>query len=465
MRRNDDIEKLFRERFEGYRLKPSAGVWQRVMRQLRWQNFLRFSPRRFNIWYLSALMAVVAGGTWLLYGGDKKEQDLVLPAKEEVRPAPPKKNVAADTSVSGEQKQGKNFSAEEKGKLLPSKKGMNERSPNVKVQEKKEEEALSDDPRLLRDERQGQVAEEKQPAEDVEVRDMAAMGVGREPHASGRGSEAGDEMPVARFTLSPRRGCPPLEVHVTDHSEHAESRRWKVEPRGYEGDAREPVLRFREPGTYVVKLTVRARDGRVAHASDTVVVYEPPRASFDWSPQELTESNEPVTFFNTSLRAVRSFWSFGDGHTSLEEEPIHHFTEDGPFDVMLVVWSEQGCADTLVRKGLFQREDFYIRFPNAFIANPNGPTGGYYTEGALANDVFHPVWKGVATYHLQVFNRMGELVFESRDLHKGWDGYILDQMAAPGVYIWKATGTFTNGKPYVRFGNVTLIRKKQGRYN
>ena len=100
-----------------------------------------------------------------------------------------------------------------------------------------------------------------------------------------------------------------------------------------------------------------------------------------------------------------------------------------------------------------------IQFPNAFTPNPNGPTNGYYTPGIPNNDVFHPEYKGVVEYHLRIFNRRGELLFESNDINVGWDGYINDRLAAQDVYIWKAQGRYSNGLSFTKFGNVMLIKK------
>ena len=64
-----------------------------------------------------------------------------------------------------------------------------------------------------------------------------------------------------------------------------------------------------------------------------------------------------------------------------------------------------------------------IVFPNAFTPGNTGPTDGVYDQNSFDNDIFHPMSEGVQEYHLQVFNRWGELLFETDDIHKGWDGY------------------------------------------
>jgi hypothetical protein len=62
-------------------------------------------------------------------------------------------------------------------------------------------------------------------------------------------------------------------------------------------------------------------------------------------------------------------------------------------------------------------------------------------------------------YQLKIFNRQGLQIFESNDVAYGWDGYYQEQLGAQAVYIWKARGKFSNGKTFVKSGDVTLIRQ------
>jgi hypothetical protein len=107
----------------------------------------------------------------------------------------------------------------------------------------------------------------------------------------------------------------------------------------------------------------------------------------------------------------------------------------------------------------FSGSEYFIEFPNAFIPNPDGPVGGSYSsksdEGA---EIFHPSFSGVSDYHLKIFSKLGILIFESNDINIGWDGYIKGQLSNPGVYVWKVRGNFRNGEPFIRMGDVTLLK-------
>jgi gliding motility-associated-like protein len=99
-----------------------------------------------------------------------------------------------------------------------------------------------------------------------------------------------------------------------------------------------------------------------------------------------------------------------------------------------------------------------IHFPNAFTPGNSGPTDGVYDPHSFDNDFFFPVSQGVLDYHLQVFDRWGELIFETFDVRKGWDGYYRGRPAKQDVYAWKAYAKFSSGEETTLTGDVTLLR-------
>jgi gliding motility-associated-like protein len=110
---------------------------------------------------------------------------------------------------------------------------------------------------------------------------------------------------------------------------------------------------------------------------------------------------------------------------------------------------------TVLGKGL-------IVFPNAFEPDMSGPNGGYYKlNQPELNTVFHPNWEGVEEYHLSIYDRWGTLLYVSNDVMKGWDGYYQSKLCQQGVYVWKCEGTFSNGRPFILVGDVTLLRHRR----
>ena len=98
-------------------------------------------------------------------------------------------------------------------------------------------------------------------------------------------------------------------------------------------------------------------------------------------------------------------------------------------------------------------------FPNAFIPDKAGPSGGRYNINDLSDRIFYPRFReGIRDYDLKIFNRWGELLFESKDIEIGWDGYYKNQLCKQDVYVWKVVAKCSNGHDIINAGNVTLIR-------
>jgi gliding motility-associated-like protein len=67
--------------------------------------------------------------------------------------------------------------------------------------------------------------------------------------------------------------------------------------------------------------------------------------------------------------------------------------------------------------------------------------------------------KGVVLYELQIFNKWGEQIFETNDIHRGWDGYYRGELSKEDVYVWKASVTFSNGTSKIMTGDLTLLAR------
>ena len=97
--------------------------------------------------------------------------------------------------------------------------------------------------------------------------------------------------------------------------------------------------------------------------------------------------------------------------------------------------------------------------PTAFTPDPFGANGGAVDYNDLSNNVFFPVTTPVfiVDYSMLIWNRWGELVFESTDANVGWDGYYKGALAPGGVYMVKIRATFFDSTQELYHGNVTLL--------
>jgi gliding motility-associated-like protein len=95
----------------------------------------------------------------------------------------------------------------------------------------------------------------------------------------------------------------------------------------------------------------------------------------------------------------------------------------------------------------------YIQVPQAFSPNADG-----------VNDHFTLFEKNISQYEIRIYNRWGELVYNSRDLSelndlsKGWDGTYKGQPQNTGTFVYYLTATDIAGKKFEKKGNLTLIR-------
>lgn len=263
-------------------------------------------------------------------------------------------------------------------------------------------------------------------------------------------------LPVAVFdTVTP--GCEPHPVQFRNRSQYGTSYLWEFDD-GSTSTEFEPSHVYKNDGVYNVKLTVRG-EGGVSFVYHRVEVYGTPKVRFNVTPSLVMLPDQEIHLSNLTENGTTFHWDFGDGQTSSEYNPRYLYSSIGIYDIMLKSWSEHGCYGELIKPGAVKVVGKgLIVFPNAFEPSMSGPNGGYYSLGEPEfNYVFHPVWDGVTTYRLEIFTRWGNLIYTSEDVNKGWDGYYQGKLSQQGVYVWKATGAFSNGRVFSLVGDVTLL--------
>jgi gliding motility-associated-like protein len=118
-------------------------------------------------------------------------------------------------------------------------------------------------------------------------------------------------------------------------------------------------------------------------------------------------------------------------------------TEEGSYSV--IVQTNEGCTSTnsAYLKDIYM--PFYIVVPNAFTPNGDG-----------LNDTFRPVATGdlIRQFSMVIYNRWGQMVFETSDYSAGWDG----KDAPAGVYSWVISYSNHTGKVFKMRGSVTVVK-------
>ena len=264
-------------------------------------------------------------------------------------------------------------------------------------------------------------------------------------------------LPVTDFDPLPGRGCAPLTVSFVNNSIGGAPFRWDFGD-GTTSGATNTNHTYSNPGNYRVRLYSTGPDGIVLHKDTTIIVYEIPVAQLKVTPELAYIPGNSVNFFNLTENTDSCRWEFGDGTASRELNPSHKYTNTGSFDVTLHVWTGFQCYDSVMSLNAVTVERAgIIKCPNAFSPNPNGPSGGNYNQNDFSNDVFHCFIEGVNDYHLEIYNRLGIILFRSDDINIGWDGYFKSKLVEEGAYVFKVYGTYNNGERFDHFGNIVVI--------
>jgi len=178
-----------------------------------------------------------------------------------------------------------------------------------------------------------------------------------------------------------------------------------------------------------------------------------PLTSFIPSISLFTESPQLVAFTNTSVGAATYSWDFGDGAFSSEDNPEHLYAENSNGQtITLVAVSSEGCIGTYQVSIEFE-EGLIFYIPNTFTPDQDEH-----------NQTFRPIFTSgfdPYNYEMLIFNRWGEIIFETHDVTYGWDGTysFTNSTCQDGVYSYKIT--FKNpvlDERKVVCGNLILLK-------
>lgn len=203
------------------------------------------------------------------------------------------------------------------------------------------------------------------------------------------------------------------------------------------------------------RYTVRITD--LSGCSDTASVWVtlrnkiPVKAIMNFPPY-LCRSYDSLLFRDKSQGVIKTWhWDFGNGSLSDEHKPATQYFSIAGNQTMymarLAVTDTAGCTDTAYQ--VLQVEDnCYIAVPTAFTPNNDGRNDYLYPLNAFK----------VTGLHFRVFDRRGQVVFESRDWSRKWDGRLGGVQQTTGVYIWTLEYTEVSGRKVYVKGTTTLIR-------
>ena len=266
-------------------------------------------------------------------------------------------------------------------------------------------------------------------------------------------------LPNIDFSANITTGCNPVDVFFTNNSTNSSLCVWTIGDGSIINDCGNVSHTFLTAGCFDVTLTISSIEGCVNSMTQTnmICVNETPLAAFDASSTVVETSDANITFTNSSIGASSYTWDFGDESAiSNDISPQHDYaTADfGNYLVTLIATTPMGCVDTAYKT--IQVSEYLLFFiPNAFT-----PDGNDF------NQTFKPIFTAgfdPFSYTLSIYNRWGELLFESHDSTIGWDGSYgagSEISKIPeGVYIWKVEFKSSQNDEHKFFtGHVNLMR-------
>ena len=261
-------------------------------------------------------------------------------------------------------------------------------------------------------------------------------------------------LPSALFDESSTSECHPACITFSVISPNPiYTYEWDLEP-GIIQIGMEAKECYDSPGQFTARLIVTTDKGCVDSLvkPNHITINKTPAAAFNTDQPNPTDILSPVFEFNNlSEDGDNYYWNFADSETSIEYEPTHRYMEPGRYCVELVteatyVIGIASCADTTI--SCYDINPLSLVYaPTAFTPDRDG-----------LNDSFELVGDLVTELKFIVYSRNGQLLFESNQLNKAWDGTYRGNLAPSGVYYYQVQFRDIDMKPNIQTGVVTLLR-------
>ena len=260
--------------------------------------------------------------------------------------------------------------------------------------------------------------------------------------------------PTVTFSVNNATGCIPVTATFTDNTGLAGSTvTWSMSDGFISTSTGSVTHTFNSVGCFDVTLQVTSAQGCTSSATQNsiVCVSEIPEAEFTWFPENTTITDPTVNFTNSSIGATIFNWDFDGLGTSTLTNPSFVFpnTAPGSYTVCLAVENSAGCVDSICHDIIIY-DEFIVYVPNSFTPDNDG-----------RNDIFLPVVSGhdPLSYELLIFNRWGELIFETEHSESGWDGTYKTVMSKEDTYVWKIkVKSAIDNKQHDFIGHVNLLK-------
>jgi gliding motility-associated-like protein len=251
------------------------------------------------------------------------------------------------------------------------------------------------------------------------------------------------------YQLSP--GCKYDTLSLShDGNNNTISWNWKLD-NGSTSNLQNPIFEFNKFGNLHTSLFVSNGFCTDTTSIDIDLIDHTVKAGFI-TPDTLCLKDSLIILNTSSSNAINWNWTFGNGVSSTLQQPLGIYfqtnAQQSQYLVKLIVQNSFNCSDTST-KTVTVLPSCYIAIPTGFTPNGDG-----------LNDYLYPLnaFKAI-NLNFKVYNRYGQIIYESNDWHQKWDGRFKGELQQSGTYVW--TLNYTNkdtGQTFHLKGTTVLIR-------
>lgn len=200
---------------------------------------------------------------------------------------------------------------------------------------------------------------------------------------------------------------------------------------------------FEGSGAVTINFKANFRACPEKKASVKLNVYDVPGLYLGADTAMCPGSNPIVLTDDRNIGNPKARWRWSTDETN--RSPKLTVTKPGTYIATITV---DGCSST---DTIVVRKDCYVDVPNVFTPNGDGVNDYFFPRGILT--------KGVTSFHMSIFNRWGQLIYEtSKTEGQGWDGAMNGEPQPQGVYVYSIDVSFKDGMIEKHQGNVTLLK-------
>tara|TARA_Y100000385_G_scaffold258770_1_gene286988 strand:+ start:199 stop:4344 length:4146 start_codon:yes stop_codon:yes gene_type:complete len=262
-------------------------------------------------------------------------------------------------------------------------------------------------------------------------------------------------LPELLISLNRDTGCVPFEIQVVNNStiQSGSISEYRYDwGDGNSGTGSNPSFTYTNPGKYIISIRGTSDKGCTdsIRLSDSVIVFDNPKADFYYTPEEPSTLKNVITLIDSSSKdAIDWIYTVSDGGSYNGSSTQHTFKDSGTYLITLRIQNDNGCFDEET-KVIYVNADLFIHIPNSFSPNGDGINDTYGLAGMT---------QGVFQMEMDIYNQWGEKVFHSNNVNDRWDGTYQGEPAQQGVYLFRVK--YTNPKQtkwYYDNGEIHLLR-------